>query len=73
MHCAYVADHNKSKSISKDVAHRLKAKKNEGAKAQTQNVSYRRVTYGGINGAYYTATTTRRTGSDGVCCPLVLT
>ncbi|XP_075110426.1 uncharacterized protein LOC107832599 isoform X2 [Nicotiana tabacum] len=29
-------DHNKSKSISKDVAHRLKAKKNEGAKAQTQ-------------------------------------
>ncbi|XP_075102861.1 uncharacterized protein LOC107793913 isoform X4 [Nicotiana tabacum] len=59
-------DHNKSKSISKDVAHRLKAKKNEGAKAQTQNVSYRRVTYGGINGAYYTATTTRRTGSNGM-------
>ncbi|OIT27550.1 hypothetical protein A4A49_65705 [Nicotiana attenuata] len=60
------ADHNKSKSISKDVAHRLKAKKNEGAKAQTQSVSYRRVTYGGINGAYYTTTTTRRTGSDGM-------
>lgn len=59
-------DHNKSKSINKDVAHRLKAKKNEGAKSKTQSVSYRRVTYGGINGTYYTATTMRRTGSDGM-------
>ncbi|KVI11303.1 hypothetical protein Ccrd_010288 [Cynara cardunculus var. scolymus] len=38
----------------------------EGTKPQTQSISYKKVTYGGINGAYYTATTTRKSGSDGV-------
>ncbi|EPS68201.1 hypothetical protein M569_06572, partial [Genlisea aurea] len=30
------------------------------------NVAFRRVTHGGINGAYYTATTSLKTGHDGV-------
>uniref|UniRef100_A0A0D9WLH6 Glycine-rich protein n=1 Tax=Leersia perrieri TaxID=77586 RepID=A0A0D9WLH6_9ORYZ len=35
---------------------------------QTRTVTYQSssVTYGGVNGAYYTASTTRRTGSDGI-------
>ncbi|CAN4111764.1 unnamed protein product [Withania somnifera] len=58
-------DHSKSKSISKDVTHGMKDMKLEGSQSQTQGMSYRRVTYGGIDGTYYTATTTRRAGSDG--------
>ncbi|KAI3741231.1 hypothetical protein L1987_58901 [Smallanthus sonchifolius] len=40
----------------------------EKTKSQTQSVrhSLKKVTYGGINGTYYTATTTRRSGGDGV-------
>ncbi|CAN4125830.1 unnamed protein product [Withania somnifera] len=58
-------DHSKSKSLSKDVTHGMKDMKLEGSQSKTQGMSYRRVTYGGIDGTYYTATTTRRTGSDG--------
>lgn len=36
------------------------------SKSKTQSISFKKVTYGGINGAYYTATTTRKSGSDGV-------
>ncbi|KAL0464650.1 UNVERIFIED_CONTAM: hypothetical protein Slati_0352600 [Sesamum latifolium] len=39
---------------------------NDRNRAHTKSASFQRVTYGGINGAYYTATTTRTTGSDGV-------
>nr|XP_043621225.1 uncharacterized protein LOC122592955 [Erigeron canadensis] len=38
----------------------------EKTKPQSHSVSYKKVTYGGINGTYYTATTTRKSGSDGV-------
>ncbi|MCD9637539.1 hypothetical protein HAX54_020874 [Datura stramonium] len=60
-----VDDHSKSKSISKDVTRGMKDMKLEGTQSKPQNMSYRRVTYGGIDGTYYTATTTRRAGSDG--------
>ena len=37
---------------------------------QTQSYSFQSstVTYGGHDGNYYTSSTTRRTGSDGVSC-----
>ncbi|XP_051145415.1 uncharacterized protein LOC127261186 [Andrographis paniculata] len=40
--------------------------KGEGLQPQNNSMSFQRVTYGGVNGAYYTATTSRRTGSDGL-------
>ncbi|XP_059633977.1 uncharacterized protein LOC132276534 [Cornus florida] len=55
-------DERKSEIISS----RSGYNKVEGTQSQTRSVSFRRVTYGGINGTYYTATNTRRTGSDGV-------
>ncbi|XP_021305379.1 uncharacterized protein LOC8069083 isoform X4 [Sorghum bicolor] len=41
---------------------------NSGGQPQARTFTYQSssVTYGGINGAYYTASTTRRTGSDGI-------
>lgn len=41
---------------------------NSGGQPQAHTFTYQSstVTYGGINGAYYTASNTRRTGSDGV-------
>ncbi|KAG5597738.1 hypothetical protein H5410_038970 [Solanum commersonii] len=68
----WMQDHSKSKIISKDVTRGMKDMKLEGAQSKPQSMSYRRVTYGGIDGTYYTATTTRRAGNDGVCSlPLV--
>lgn len=68
-----VADRSKGKIITKDVTRGVKDMKLEGTQSKPQSMSYRRVTYGGIDGTYYTATTTRRAGSDGVCsfhlCP----
>ncbi|KAL3616548.1 hypothetical protein CASFOL_039938 [Castilleja foliolosa] len=52
-------DHGKSSSNGTD------HDKEEANKQQHRSVSYQRVTYGGINGAYYTATTSRKTGNDG--------
>ncbi|WMV11280.1 hypothetical protein MTR67_004665 [Solanum verrucosum] len=61
-------DHSKSsKIISKDVTRGMKDMKLEGTQSKPQSMSYRRVTYGGIDGTYYTATTSRRAGNDGVC------
>ncbi|KAL4562798.1 hypothetical protein LXL04_026829 [Taraxacum kok-saghyz] len=37
-----------------------------GTQSKTHSISYKKVTYGGINGAYYTATTTRKSNNDGV-------
>ncbi|KAL6981800.1 hypothetical protein U1Q18_023420 [Sarracenia purpurea var. burkii] len=51
---------------SKDVAFRTDYNRVEGINPQARSVSFQKVTYGGINGAYYTATASRRTGSDGV-------
>lgn len=54
-----------SKIISKDVTRGMKDMKLEGTQSKPQSMSYRRVTYGGIDGTYYTATTSRRAGNDG--------
>ncbi|CAL5381545.1 unnamed protein product [Camellia sinensis] len=51
---------------SKDVTYRTDYNKVAVTKPQAQSVSFQKVTYGGINGAYYTATTTRKTGGDAV-------
>ncbi|KAL7591636.1 hypothetical protein Lser_V15G31746 [Lactuca serriola] len=38
----------------------------DGSRSKNQSISFKKVTYGGINGAYYTATTTRKSNNDGV-------
>ncbi|CAI9104648.1 OLC1v1003364C1 [Oldenlandia corymbosa var. corymbosa] len=58
-----------SKSSSKELANIPKSShrsKLGGEATRTEGVSFQRVSYGGINGNYYTASTTRRTGKDGV-------
>ncbi|VFQ85960.1 unnamed protein product [Cuscuta campestris] len=50
-------EHNKANSMRKNSSF--------GNIEGTRSVSYTRVTYGGINGAYLTASTSRLTGSDG--------
>lgn len=57
-------DHNKHRSTDK--SSRTDNSKVGGKKGQTSSVSFQRVTYGGISGPYYSASTTRRTGSDGM-------
>ncbi|XP_011090624.1 uncharacterized protein LOC105171251 isoform X2 [Sesamum indicum] len=59
-------DHGKSKSKAREVSFNTNHNNVEGNRSHTRSASFQRVTYGGINGAYYTATTTRTTGSDGV-------
>ncbi|BFG21737.1 hypothetical protein CerSpe_080110 [Prunus speciosa] len=53
---------------SKDVTCRNDRNKVEGEQSQGRSFSVQtsRVTYGGVDGAYYTSTRTRRAGSDGV-------
>lgn len=53
---------------SKNLIQRIDSNKVEGAQSQASKVSFQtcRVTYGGVNGAYYTSTRTTRTGADGV-------
>lgn len=61
-------DHGKSGSkIEGDVSSTSNQIKVEAKMPQSRSVSFQRVTYGGIDGAYYTATSSRRTGDDGVC------
>lgn len=55
----WTANKNKNMDVSLRTDHRLK-------EPQTRGISFQRVTYGGINGAYYTASTTRKSGSEGV-------
>lgn len=59
----------------KKVTHRNDHYKVEPPKAGNFSFQTSKVTYGGIDGAYYTSTRTRKTGSDGVCnlCELLLT
>lgn len=71
--CGCLADHDKikSESSSKELSNTSASSdlpKLEGGRPQKGGVSFQRVTYGGINGAYYTASTTQRTGKDGVSC-----
>ncbi|KAF2282671.1 hypothetical protein GH714_043781 [Hevea brasiliensis] len=52
---------------SKNVNHRHDYNNIEGTKPQAHNFSFQtcKVTYGGVDGAYYTSTKTRRAGNDG--------
>lgn len=54
--------------MRKKVNQKIQYNKVEGAQPQTRNFGYQtcKVTYGGIDGPYYTSTRTRRTGGDGV-------
>ena len=51
-----------------NVNHRNDCDRVEGTKSQARIFSIQncKVTYGGIDGAYYTSTKSRRTGNDGV-------
>lgn len=53
---------------SKDVIYKNQPYKPEGTKPNNRSYSVHtaKVTYGGVDGAYYTSTRTRRAGSDGV-------
>ncbi|KAL6569389.1 hypothetical protein OROMI_013903 [Orobanche minor] len=59
-------DHGNISSNGRDMLHGTNHDKEEGNREQPRSVSFQRVTYGGINGDYYTATTSRKTGNDGV-------
>ncbi|GMY09358.1 myeloid leukemia factor 1 [Fagus crenata] len=61
-------DDDADETKSKDVSCRNDHNKVEGAHSQASKVSVQtcRVTYGGVNGAYYTSTRTTRAGTDGV-------
>ncbi|KAK6162509.1 hypothetical protein DH2020_002350 [Rehmannia glutinosa] len=59
-------EHGKSSSNERDISYSTNHDNVEVNRQQPRSVSFQRVTYGGINGAYYTATTSRRTGNDGV-------
>ncbi|GKA36215.1 hypothetical protein Tco_0722706 [Tanacetum coccineum] len=59
--------------VKKDVRVNENHNRFDGTKPQSQSqsqsqnhFSFKKVTYGGINGVYYTATTSRKSGSDGV-------
>ncbi|GAA0145426.1 intercellular signal molecule [Lithospermum erythrorhizon] len=58
-------DHSTSRGNKKEIPNRADYN-GELTQPQARNVTFQRVTYGGINGTYYTATTTRREGGDGV-------
>lgn len=59
-------DHGKSSSNGREISHTSNYNKAKVSQPQTRCVSFQRVTYGGVNGVYYSATTSRRSGSDGV-------
>lgn len=48
--------------------------RSKGAESRAKTFRHHtsKVTYGGIDGAYYTSSRTRRAGSDGVCLSLSL-
>ncbi|KAF5801197.1 putative myeloid leukemia factor [Helianthus annuus] len=52
--------------VKKDVKFNENHNRIERTKPQTHSTSFKKVTYGGINGTYYTAATTRKSGSDGM-------
>lgn len=62
-----MADHGKSASNGREISHTSNYNKAKVSQPQTRSVSFQRVSYGGANGVYYSATTSRRSGSDGVC------
>lgn len=60
--------HNKDarKNSSKSSSYGTDHSKVGGTQGRTSGVSFQRVSYGGINGTYYTASTRRTIGKDGV-------
>lgn len=48
-----------------DISRRTDYNKVERAEPQSRTFSFQKVTYGGVDGTYYTATTSRRKGNDG--------
>lgn len=63
----YDTDHGRNDKSRGDVSSIIHQNRVEAKKPVTRSASFQSVTYGGINGAYYTASTSRRTGNDGVC------
>ncbi|KAL6494071.1 hypothetical protein OROGR_031980 [Orobanche gracilis] len=61
-----MTDHGNISTDGRDMLHGTNHDKVEVNRQQSRSVSFQRVTYGGINGDYYTATTSRKTGNDGV-------
>lgn len=59
--------HGRNDKSRGDVSSIINQNKVEPKKPVTRSASFQKVTYGGIDGTYYTATTSRRTGDDGVC------
>lgn len=53
-------------TVKKDAHFNKNHNKTNGTHSKTQSMSFKKVTYGGIDGAYYTATTTRKSSNDGV-------
>lgn len=66
--CFFLVVHNEnaSKNSSKSTSYGTDHSKVGGTQGRTCGASFQRVTYGGINGPYYTASTRRTTGKDGV-------
>lgn len=58
---------------NKTVNYRSDYNQTEGTEPRVRSSSFQtcKVTYGGIDGAYYTSTRARRTGSDGVSKPFL--
>ncbi|EEF50381.1 conserved hypothetical protein [Ricinus communis] len=61
-------EHPDDEEKSKTVNHGSDYNRIEGTKSQARSFSFQtcKVTYGGVDGAYYTSTRTRRAGNDGV-------
>lgn len=66
--CHILVGHNKnaSKNSSKSTYYGTDHGKEGGTQGRTSGVTFQRVSYGGINGPYYTASTRRTIGKDGV-------
>ncbi|QCE03023.1 myeloid leukemia factor 1 isoform X2 [Vigna unguiculata] len=62
----YPDDDDVSERKNSDVTYKNNHYKTEPSKANKYSFQSSRVTYGGIDGAYYTSTRTRRMGSNGV-------
>ncbi|XP_017216430.1 uncharacterized protein LOC108194050 [Daucus carota subsp. sativus] len=58
-------DEDNAEKESENVSHRTNYNKVERAEPQNRSFSFQKVTYGGVDGTYFTATTSRRKGKDG--------
>lgn len=58
-------DDEDNEKQSENKSHWTNYNKVEPAEPQSRSFSFQKVTYGGVDGTYYTATTSRRKGNDG--------